>query len=185
MTPVTCSSVTPRNPGLSGKTDGSSHLCFRSPPPPFPGGIRMGKVNLGLKILRRARMITEFTAMVIRDGVHPGFERLAPPDHGLADRRRFSLPHLRGSYTWRSVPPPSPGPPSGLCQSPYPSPNPQGVREPSPPKVVRQLRLDWRSGLVDYGSHSVSAAASGNTASDTHLRPLVYPHRYADRFIHD
>ena len=43
---------------------------------PFPGGIRMGKVDLGLKILRHARMITEFTTIVIRDGVHPGFVRL-------------------------------------------------------------------------------------------------------------
>ena len=44
--------------------------------PPFPGCIRMRKVNLGITILRHARMITEFTAIVIRDGGHPRFVRL-------------------------------------------------------------------------------------------------------------
>lgn len=52
---------------------------------PFPGGIRMGKVNLGIKILRHSSMITEFKAIVIRDGVHPGFVRLQPTGNGLPD----------------------------------------------------------------------------------------------------
>lgn len=57
-------------------TDQAIRVCFDSP---YPRGIRMGKVNLGLKILRHSSMITEFAAIVIRDRV--------PTGHGLADGR--------------------------------------------------------------------------------------------------
>ena len=36
---------------------------------PFPGGIRMRKIDNGIKILRHPLMITKFPAIVIRDGV--------------------------------------------------------------------------------------------------------------------
>ena len=52
---------------------------------PFPGRIRMRKIDGGIKILRHPRMITKFPAIVIGDGVDGRLVWPKAAAHGRSD----------------------------------------------------------------------------------------------------
>jgi len=54
--------------------------------PPFPGRIRMSKIDRRVEILRHPSMITKFSAIVIRDGVDRSLVWPKGSAHGRPDR---------------------------------------------------------------------------------------------------